>query len=244
MLDPGGGGAAGAGRGQAEQEVKTQFMTREGLYKMMPLSEYTRPNRVGYANPGLSTGVVGPSGSAGGGGGGGVQGGQGANGPGGPPPVRVSFSIGVTGGGSSLSSASTSTSLSDSNGETPSSPCSSGPAMDKIAFNYGREIFVYPYRGLKKAADLTKPLDKRVYKGTCPTCHDFGTSASLSNGGAANDGHQQHNGASSLSSSSSGTELTPLLVGFTQGQIQLVDPVRKDLSKLFNEEVGGQIRRN
>jgi hypothetical protein len=45
---------------------------------------------------------------------------------------------------------------------------------EKIAFNYGRELFVYPYRGVRKAADLTKPIDKRVYKGTCPTCHDFG----------------------------------------------------------------------
>ena len=29
-------------------------------------------------------------------------------------------------------------------------------------------------RGVRKAADLTKPVDKRVYKGTCPPCHDFG----------------------------------------------------------------------
>ena len=35
---------------------------------------------------------------------------------------------------------------------------------EKIAFNYGREIFVYPYKGVKKAADLTKPIDKRIYK--------------------------------------------------------------------------------
>ena len=27
-----------------------------------------------------------------------------------------------------------------------------------------------------------------------------------------------------------------MLVGFTGGQIQLVDPVRKELSKLYNEE--------
>ena len=37
---------------------------------------------------------------------------------------------------------------------------------EKIAFNYGREIFVYPYKGVKKAADLTKPIDKRIYKVT------------------------------------------------------------------------------
>ena len=52
---------------------------------------------------------------------------------------------------------------------------------EKIAFNYGRELFVYSYRGVRKAADLTKPIDKRVYKGTCPTCHDFGPPGCLKN---------------------------------------------------------------
>ena len=31
--------------GQQRDELKTQFMTREGLYKLMTLSEYSRPNR-------------------------------------------------------------------------------------------------------------------------------------------------------------------------------------------------------
>ena len=66
-----------------ELDVKSQFMTREGLYKMMALSEYTRPNRVGYAAPG-------------GGGMGGVGGGAtaGAGGSNTNPPVRVSFARG------------------------------------------------------------------------------------------------------------------------------------------------------
>ena len=34
--------------GGAREELKTQFMTREGTYQLMTLSEYTRPNRVGY----------------------------------------------------------------------------------------------------------------------------------------------------------------------------------------------------
>ena len=84
--------------------------------------------------------------------------------------------------------------------------------LDRITFNYGREIFVYPYRGVRKAADLTKPIDKRIYKGTFPTCHDFGPVTEES-------------------------EIVPLVVGFSGGQIQLVDPIRKELSKLFNEEV-------
>lgn len=45
---------------------------------------------------------------------------------------------------------------------------------EKIAFNYGREIFVYPYKGVKKAADLTKPIDKRIYKVILIIQHEFG----------------------------------------------------------------------
>ena len=152
-------------------ELKTQFMTREGTYRLMTLSEYSRPNRVGYANNG-----------------------QGAAGM--SAPVKVSFAA-VPANSSAL---------------TPQEVESSGQGagkIERITFNFGREIFVYPYKGVRKAADLTKPIDKRVYKGTCPTCHDF---------------CQQG-------------DVTPLLVGFSGGQIQLVDPVKKELSKLFNEEV-------
>lgn len=63
-----------------------------------------------------------------------------------------------------------------------------------------------------QAADLTKPVDKKMYKGTNPTCHDFNM-----------------------------ITMTPdsvsLVVGFSTGQIQLIDPIKKDLSKLYNEEV-------
>lgn len=31
-----------------KDDVKTQFVTREGTYRLMTLSEYSRPNRVGY----------------------------------------------------------------------------------------------------------------------------------------------------------------------------------------------------
>jgi len=149
VLDSGGG----------RDELKTQFMTREGTYHLMTLAEYSRPNRVGYANQAASCNA----------------------------PVKVSFVNGGTG---------------ENGGE-------------KIAFNYGRELFVYPYRGVRKAADLTKPIDKRVYKGTCPTCHDFGPPGCLKTEPA---------------------EVIPLLVGFSGGQIQLIDPARKELSRLYNEE--------
>ena len=132
-------------------DVKTQFVTREGTYRLMTLSEYSRPNRVGYQPQGQT-----------------------------PPQVRVSL---VT--------------LPDKS--------------ERICFNHGRELYVYVYKGIKKAADLSKPLDKKVYKGTNPTCHDFNVS-------------------------SANAETLNLLIGFSTGQIQLIDPVKKELNKLFNEE--------
>ena len=36
--------------GGGKDELKTQFITREGTYRLMTLSEYSRPNRVGYTN--------------------------------------------------------------------------------------------------------------------------------------------------------------------------------------------------
>ncbi|GBP22864.1 WD repeat-containing protein 20 [Eumeta japonica] len=143
-----------------KDEVKTQFVTREGAYRLMTLSEYSRPNRVGYT------------------------GGSGAS------PVRVSL---VT--------------LPPAPGVTPSSDA----ADDRICFNHGKELYVYVYRGVKKAADLTKPVEKKIYKGTNPTCHDFNAVTITS-------------------------ESVSLIIGFSTGQIQLIDPIKKELSKLYNEE--------
>ncbi|XP_040322520.1 dystrophia myotonica WD repeat-containing protein, partial [Herpailurus yagouaroundi] len=64
---------------------------------------------------------------------------------------------------------------------------------------------------LLKSIDLNKPIDKRIYKGTQPTCHDF----------------NQFTAA---------TETISLLVGFSAGQVQYLDLIKKDTSKLFNEE--------
>lgn len=63
-----------------------------------------------------------------------------------------------------------------------------------------------------QAADLNKPLAKRAYKGTCPTCHDF-----------------------NLPTRS--VEFLELIIGFSAGQIQLIDPIKHELNKLYNEEV-------
>ncbi|NXR46619.1 DMWD protein, partial [Hippolais icterina] len=63
-----------------------------------------------------------------------------------------------------------------------------------------------------QALDLQRPIDKRVYKGTQPTCHDF-------------------------NQFTAGAETLPLLVGFSAGQVQYLDLAKKDnAGRLFNEE--------
>ncbi|XP_065131164.1 WD repeat-containing protein 20 isoform X3 [Paramisgurnus dabryanus] len=148
---------AAEGGGKEMNEIKSQFSTREGAYKLLTHSEYSRPNRVPFNS-------------------------QGSN------PVRVSF-----------------VNVNDQSGNG-----------DRICFNVGRELYFYIYKGVRKllfpqAADLSKPIDKRIYKGTQPTCHDF-----------------NHLTATA--------ESVSLLVGFSAGQVQLIDPIKKETSKLFNEE--------
>ncbi|XP_045776839.1 WD repeat-containing protein 20 [Maniola jurtina] len=146
-----------------KDDVKTQFVTREGTYRLMTLSEYSRPNRVGYSSGSGST------------------------------HVRVSL-------------------VSLPPGPAGGAPGSDGQGSDdRICFNHGKELYVYVYRGVKKAADLTKPVDKKMYKGTNPTCHDFNTVTIT-------------------------PESVSLIIGFSTGQIQLIDPIKKELSKLYNEE--------
>ncbi|XP_043499471.1 WD repeat-containing protein 20 isoform X1 [Polistes fuscatus] len=146
--------------GGGKEVLKTQFATREGTYKLMTLSEYSRPNRVGYTNS---------QGSA---------------------SVRVSF---VT---------------------LPDSSNPSGATQehdDRMCFNFGKELYVYVYRGVKKAVDLNNPVEKKTYKGTNPTCHNFNQTTATA-------------------------DSAPLLVGFSTGQIQLIDPIKQEFSKLYNED--------
>ncbi|XP_058128699.1 WD repeat-containing protein 20 [Anopheles ziemanni] len=191
-----------------KDDLKTQFVTREGEYRLMTLSEYSRPNRVGYQNnqssPQVRVSIVSlPS-----------------------PPPQPPISGGV-GGGGQLSGTAGSTSASNSNSNNitltkqqsfsnglehqTASGYSTPVGGDRICFNYGKELYVYSYRGAKKATDLNKPIDKKLYKGTSPSCHDFNGTAATCEG-------------------------APLLVGFSTGQIQLVHPGRREQGKLFNEE--------
>lgn len=81
--------AAAAGKAQHGTEVKTQFCTKEGIYRALKLSDYSRPIRV-------------PNNI----------------------PVRLSF-VTLKGG-------------------------ADGDSEDKIAFNVGRDMYFYNFRGSKK----------------------------------------------------------------------------------------------
>uniref|UniRef100_A0A7E4VGH9 WD_REPEATS_REGION domain-containing protein n=1 Tax=Panagrellus redivivus TaxID=6233 RepID=A0A7E4VGH9_PANRE len=85
---------------------------------------------------------------------------------------------------------------------------------EKMCFNVGRELFVYDYVSVHGNPNLSQPIDKRMYKGTFPTAHDFNQETATNH---------------SIS----------LIIGFSAGQVQLIDPLRKDVvpSKLFNEEL-------
>ncbi|XP_059619925.1 WD repeat-containing protein 20-like, partial [Phlebotomus argentipes] len=160
-----------------KDDLKTQFVTREGTYRLMTLSEYSRPNRVGYtsnqSSPQVRVSIVSlPS--------------HQATAP--PPPPATT------------------------NGQEASGYALAAAGGDRICYNFGKELFVYAYRGVKKqTADLSKPIDKKLYKGTNPSCHDFNSTNAMGEG-------------------------APLLVGFTTGQIQLVQPGRREPGKLYNEE--------
>lgn len=194
-----------------KDDLKTQFVTREGEYRLMTLSEYSRPNRVGYQNnqsnpqvrvslvtlPSQQTSqqTVVENGNN-----------QGGNTGNTNPVPSTKFGCATT---NETSNNRDQTHSNITGGLSPS--CSTPIGGDRICFNYGKELYVYAYRGVKKASDLSKPIDKKLYKGTNPSCHDFNAAAATYEG-------------------------APLLVGFSTGQIQLVYPGRREQGKLYNEE--------
>ncbi|KAG7483990.1 hypothetical protein MATL_G00044170 [Megalops atlanticus] len=176
-------------------EIKSQFRTREGFYKLITLSDSQQ--RGGVPRGPSTNAAVGP-----GAGPGSIPGGGGAApilGPGAAstaaaasssqtgflPPVRISM--------------------------VKLKPEDPSEESERVCFNIGRELYFYTYTNIKKALDLSKPIDKRIYKGTQPTCHDF----------------NQY--------SATGDSVS-LIVGFSAGQVQYLDPIKKETSKLFNEE--------
>lgn len=80
----------------------------------------------------------------------------------------------------------------------------------KICFNVGKELFVYNYEGVRNGPDASNPIYKRSYKGSSPTCHDF-NQAIASSGQIC------------------------LLVGFSHGQVQLINLNGSDDSESVKE---------
>lgn len=195
-----------------KDDLKTQFVTREGEYRLMTLSEYSRPNRVGYqnnqSNPQVRVSLVTlPSQVVT------VGGTSSQSGSANPPAATIQTG---PGGANTVAAASVTTNGLEQNTQNTTSGggslgCSPPMGGDRICFNYGKELYVYAYRGVKKASDLSKPIDKKLYKGTNPSCHDFNATTATYEG-------------------------APLLVGFSTGQIQLVYPGRREQGKLYNEE--------
>lgn len=166
----------------AKDDLKTQFITREGTYRLMTLNEYSRPNRVGYQsnqnNPQVRVSLV--------------------TLPTTPPPPPLPAAAGGVGSCSGFPSGSVAvnncsavaatTAVSPSNDtQSPQSVTSSVGGMpqsgsitmaggqpmqmmangqhdclltngqpygggDRICFNFGKELYVYAYRGVKKVS--------------------------------------------------------------------------------------------
>nr|XP_039258943.1 WD repeat-containing protein 20-like isoform X1 [Styela clava] len=81
----------------------------------------------------------------------------------------------------------------------------------RIVFTIGRDLFYFNYEGVTQPVDLTKPLDKRTYKGVAPTCHDI----------------NRHTAT---------MDSVRVAVGFAAGQIQIIDVGTKESLMILNEE--------
>lgn len=104
-----------------KDDLKTQFLTREGIYRLT-LSEYSRPNRVNYQTNQNN------------------------------PQVRVSL---CTLPSELTAPCTNGTEIYSSGGSTTST------GGDRICFNFGKELYVYAYRGCKKVIDFLQ-IDKAL----------------------------------------------------------------------------------
>uniref|UniRef100_A0A096LX33 DM1 locus, WD repeat containing n=1 Tax=Poecilia formosa TaxID=48698 RepID=A0A096LX33_POEFO len=179
-------------------EIKSQFRTREGFYKLLTLSDSQQ--RGGLPRGPTAGATLGPG-----------------AGPGPIPGAGVGLLQGP--GAAAASSSSNAAANSSPAGFLPPvrvsmvklQPEDPSEESERVCFNIGRELYFYTYTNIKKAVDLSKPIDKRIYKGTQPTCHDFNQYSATA-------------------------ESVALIVGFSAGQVQYLDPIKKETSKLFNEE--------
>lgn len=164
-----------------KDDLKTQFATREGTYRLMTLSEYSRPNRVGYqtnqSNPQVRVSLVtlpppgssstpyalphnssttssnassvstftGPGRSSGGGGGAAAAG-EGL-------VISPSLINSMANGGVGLHDGLPNVLASPTAGNHAVNVGTGSPVVggiDRICFNFGKELYVYAYRGCKK----------------------------------------------------------------------------------------------
>ncbi|KAL7646443.1 UNVERIFIED_CONTAM: hypothetical protein RMT77_003356 [Armadillidium vulgare] len=167
------------GDGGSKEEIKTQFSTIEGLYKLLPILEYSRPNRVVYNNTGSCASS---------------------------PPVKISYIC--------LSDTTNRSITNSYSGAVSSSGANiTNYERTNICYNFGRDLYVYSYKSIKRVnseSDLPKPIEKRSYnKEDVPTCHDFNSATAT-------------------------VDRVSLLVGLLGGQVQLFDPINKELNKSYN----------
>ncbi|RDD44869.1 WD repeat-containing protein 20 [Trichoplax sp. H2] len=86
-----------------------------------------------------------------------------------------------------------------------------GGLYGRLVYNYGRELFTFAYKESTRQQDTdNKILDKKAYKSAIPLCHDF-----------------------NLITRSPDT--LNLIVGFNTGQMQLINVVKYEIMKNFNE---------
>lgn len=85
------------------------------------------------------------------------------------------------------------------------------PSEERVLFNAGRDLLFFPFNGLNKPVDQSRPLDRRVYKGSFPSCHSFNLMTR------------------SLDS-------VHLIIGFSTGPIQLFNPIKREVLYIFNED--------
>lgn len=145
-----------------KDDLKTQFMTREGTYRLITLSEYSRPNRVGYQsnqnNPQVRVSLITlPATDA----------------------IANTATISATPSTAAAITATTTTAVSNTATENakylPHQSSTTANAVislngsadapllnttqpaqqqqgvsDRICFNFGKELYVYSYRGVKK----------------------------------------------------------------------------------------------
>ena len=183
-----------------KDDLKTQFVTREGTYRLLTLSEYSRPNRVGYTNnqssPQVRVSIVTlPNPPATGNTNSGTNSSSTAianssNGAGGRHLTNGSNTqtSGANGGGTVSGDSYDIQSSSSLNGQqsqyvVPSSmdarlgagmsmhtmmngsggiggldqngmPTNQVLGGDRICFNFGRELYVYAFRGVKKVSEF------------------------------------------------------------------------------------------